>query len=229
MENIICILLLITTFIIYKIVFKINVKKIKELETKKELEKTTNKFPENIEIAKEMLNILNNNTVKIEEAKDTKTGLYIAITNKIIIADIKNNYSRIQTIAHECIHSCQDRRILLFNYIFSNINIIYYVISIILSVYGIFTNTMLQIFILTLFALITFSIRAFLEIDAMTRARFLAEKYINKKQICSEEETEELLKSYDEINKIGIPFVLDNLLNSSIIKIIIYTIIAIIF
>ena len=37
----------------------------------------------------------------ISKAKDTETSLYIAITNKISIADMKNNYARLQTIAHE--------------------------------------------------------------------------------------------------------------------------------
>lgn len=229
MENIVCISLLITALIIYKIIFRINIKKAKELETNKELETISDKFSDNMIIAKDMLEILQNQKVKIEEAKDTKTSLYIAITDKIIIADMKNNYARIQTIAHECIHSIQDRRLLMFNYIFSNINIIYYILATILTITKVFENTMLQIFILTLFALIQFSIRAFLEIDAMTRARFLAEKYIDKKKICTEEEKVNLLKGYEKINKIGIPFTIDNLLNNAIIKIIIYTIIAMIF
>ena len=228
MENIICIFLLILTFIMYKIVLKINIKKAREIENNKELEKITNKFPDNKEIAKEMLEMLDNKDVKIEEAKDTKTSLYIAITNKIIIADMKENYGRIQTIAHECLHSCQDKRLIMFNFIFSNINILYFVLALILTIFKVFNNTMLQMFILMLFALISFSIRSFLEIDAMTRARFLAEKYMNNKKICTEQEKYELLKSYDEINKIGIPFVIDNLLSGAILKIIIYAIVAII-
>ena len=116
MENIIYAILLIITIVLFKFVFKINFKKAKQLEQNKELEKITDKFPENIEIAKEMLKMLNNETVKIEEAKDTHTSLYIAITNKISIADMKNNYGRIQTIAHECLHSCQDRTMLLFEF-----------------------------------------------------------------------------------------------------------------
>ena len=67
-----------------------------------------------------MLEMLDNKDVQIEQAKDTKTSLYIAVTNKISIADLKDNYGRIQTIAHECMHSVQDRRLLLFNFIFSN-------------------------------------------------------------------------------------------------------------
>jgi len=126
MEIICYAVLLLLAIILFKFIFKINIKKIKEKQENKELENITDKFPNNIEIAKEMLKMLDNKNVKIEEAKDTGTSLYIAVTNKISIADMKNNYARIQTIAHECIHSCQDRRLLLFNFIFSNINNILY-------------------------------------------------------------------------------------------------------
>lgn len=117
MEKIIIIGLLIIVIIILKIIFRINIKKAKVLQENEQLEKITNRFPRNIYIAKEILKMLDNKKVKIEEAKDTKTSLYIAITDKIIIADMKNNYARIQTIAHECAHSVQDRRILLSNFI----------------------------------------------------------------------------------------------------------------
>lgn len=227
MENIIFIILLVTTIILFKLIFKINFKKAKELQQNKELEKITNKFPENIEVAKEMLDMLNNKGVKIEEAKDTSTSLYIAVTNKISIADMKNNYARLQTIAHECLHACQDRTLLLFNFIFSNINIIYFLVISILTIFKVINNQMLQIAILMLFALIKFSVRSFLEIDAMTKSRYLVEKYIDNKKICTNEDKEQLLKEYDKINKIGIPFVVDNLLTSGLITVLIYTIITI--
>ena len=67
MENIIYIILLILAIILFKIIFKINFKKAKSLQENKELEKITDKFPENVEIAKEMLGILENKEVKIEE------------------------------------------------------------------------------------------------------------------------------------------------------------------
>ena len=72
MESIIFSILLILTIILFKFVFKINVKKIRELQDNKEAEKITDKFPENVEIAKEMLGMLGNEGVKIEEAKDTR-------------------------------------------------------------------------------------------------------------------------------------------------------------
>lgn len=228
MEMICYLILIFLTIVLFKFVFKINFKNMKQKQENKELEKITDKFPENVEIAKEMLEMLDNKNVKIEEAKNTTTSLYIAVTDKISIADMKNNYARIQTIAHECIHSCQDRRILLFNFIFSNINIIYFITISILTILRVINNQMLQIAILMLFTLIEFSIRSFLEIDAMTRARFLAKEYMEKKKLCTDEEKETLLKEYEKVNKTGIPFVIDNLLTAGLFRVLIYTLICII-
>lgn len=228
MEKYICLLLCILTIILFKVVFRISYKKAKELEENKKMQKITDKFPKNIEIAKEMLEMLNNKNVKIEEAKDTKTSLYIAVTNKISIADMKDNYGRIQTIAHECIHSVQDRRLLMFNFIFSNLSILYFVIITILSICNIITNNLLQIFILTLLAFIQFAVRAFLEIDAMTKSKYLAKEYMENKNICTKEEINELIEEYDKINKVGIPFVTDNLITNALIRICVYIIITII-
>ena len=228
MGEIICLIICALTIVLLTFIFKINVKKAKELENNKNVQIITDKFPENIDIAKEMLEMLNNKNVKIEQAKNTKTSLYIAFTNKISIADLKDNYGRIQTIAHECIHSMQDRTLLLFNFIFSNISIIYFALEIILTLCKVYTNTMLQVFILTMFTLINFSVRAYLEIDAMTKSRYLAEKYMNQKNLCTKDEQEKLLKEYDKINKVGIPFTLYYLLTNSLIRIMLYIVIAII-
>lgn len=228
MEEFICLSICIFTILLFKFIFKINIKKAKELEENKSIQYITDKFPENIEIAKEMLDILDNKNVKIEEAKDTKTSLYIAVTNKISIADLKDNYGRIQTIAHECIHSIQDRRLLMFNFIFSNISILYFIITVVLTLCRVYTNTMIQIFILTILAIIGFAVRAYLETDAMTKSRYLAQEYIEKKNLCTKEESSKLLKEYDKINKMGIPFVIDNLITNALIRIIIYIIITVV-
>ena len=228
MEIICYSIIIVLAIITFKIIFKINLKKMKEKRENKELEKITDKFPKNIEIAKEMLEILDNKSVKIEEAKDTETSLYIAITNRISIADMKNNYARIQTIAHECIHSCQDRRLLLFNFIFSNINILYFIVIIILTILKVINNSMLQIAILMLFTVIEFSVRSFLEIDAMTKAKYLSKEYMEKEKLCTQEEKNILLKEYADINKIGIPFVIDNLLTTALLRVLIYCIVSII-
>lgn len=126
---------LITIGILY-IVFDINIKKIKQYTKKSDLDEIANKFPENKKICETILKKLKNEKVKIKENedKDNKTSLYVAISDTIFIANIKESFTRIQTIAHECIHSVQSRRLLLFNFIYSNIYIIYFTIIIILTI-----------------------------------------------------------------------------------------------
>ena len=226
MVTIICLTLCFLTIILLKFLFKINLKEAKKLEDNKKLQEITDKFPENIVIAKEMLEMLDNKNVKIEEQKNTKTSLYIAITNNILIADLKDNYGRIGTIAHECLHSVQDRTLLLFNFIFSNITIIYFITAIILTICKVFTNNMLQVFIILLIGLIQFAVRGFLETDAMTKSKYLAKDYIKSKNICTNEEIEELIKEYDKINKMGISFYLFSMITSLLLKISIYIIIS---
>ncbi len=228
MEYIVIIFLIIMSIIVFKIVFKVRIKEIKRVNENKELEEFTNKFPENRKVTEEILDMMENKEVTIEEEKDTKTSLYIAITNKIIISDMKNNYGRIQTIAHECVHSCQDRTLLLFNFIFANLNNVYFLVISILTLCSVIHNYMLQISILTILFLIEFSVRGFLEVNAMTKSRFVAEKYIDKKNILLNSEKEKLLKEYDKINNVGIPFTLFYLFSKGLIKIFIYTMIAII-
>lgn len=224
MEEFICLILLIGTIVLLKFIFKINMKQAKELEENKRMQKITDKFPGNMEIAKEMLKMIGNENVTIEEAKDTKTSLYIAVTNKISIADLKDNYGRIQTIAHECMHSVQDRMLLMFNFIFSNITILYFIIVTILTICGIIKKGIFQIFILLLLAFIQFAVRGFLEIDAMTKSKYLAKEYMEKKNICTKNEIDCLIKEYDKINKIGIPFIIYNLITNLLIRICVYSI-----
>lgn len=227
MGEIVCLVLCIMAIALLRIIFKISYRKAKELEENNELQKITDKFPENVEVAKEMLEMIHNNDVKIEQAKNTKTSLYIAITNKISIADLKDNYGRLQTIAHECMHSVQDKTLLMFNFVFSNIIIIYYIVAVILTVCKLFTNNIMQAFILLMLALIQFSVRGYLEIDAMTKSKYLAKEYIEKKGLCTEEEKNKLITEYDRINNMGIPFTLYYLLTNSLIKIIVFLIISI--
>ncbi len=226
MEAIVVVALMLVSIVLFKFIFKIDFKKIEPLKENKELEKLTDKFPENVQVAKEMLEMLGNSKVKIEEAKNTQTSLYIAVTDKISIADMKNNYARIQTIAHECLHSVQDRRLLLFNFIFSNIIILYWVIIAILTITKVIQNTFIPMFVLLLLTTIKFAVRGFLEIDAMTKSRYLAEKYIKSKNIITEKETEQLLERYDEINKLGVPFTIVHILVGSFAGILMYAIIS---
>lgn len=203
------ILSLILTIIILKIGLDVKIKdinKIKEIGYDKDLNKITNKLPENEEVCKSILKMLNNSEVKIEKEENSKTSLYMVMQNKIIIGNIKDSFTRIQTIAHECIHSIQDKRMLKFNFIFSNIYILYFLIACILAIFNVVDKDAIGIILIVqiLSGIIYFTIRSFLEIDAMTRAPFFAEKYIENSNILSKEERKLINEKYEEINKIGI-------------------------
>lgn len=228
MNSIFYVAVILATIVALKNIFKLDFKEAKKLDENKELEKLTDRFPDNIQIAQEMLEMLNNKNVKIEEMKNTSTSLYIAVTNKIQIADMKNNYARIQTIAHECIHSVQDRRLLIFNFIFSNFIMLYWIIITILTITNKIQNIEPQMFIMLLFITIKIVVRGYLETDAMTKSTFLAEKYIKQKNILKEEQIENLLTEYKKINKIGIPYTIVHILTSSLLWLLLYAILNII-
>ena len=229
MEPIVVIAFILASTVLLKIAFSINTKEIEPIKENKDLEILTNKLPENTQIAKEMLEILGNQTVKVEVSKNSKTSLYIAITNKISIADIKNNYARIQTIAHECLHSVQDRRLLLFNFIFSNIIILYWLTISILTAIHVITNIAIPVFVLLLMATIKLAIRGFLETDAIIKSKYLSKEYMESKNILTEKEIISIIEKYDEINKIAVPFTILRILSASLISIFIYATIALIF
>lgn len=228
MEYIIIIGILIITALILFFIMQIDFKKVKQITENKELIEITNKYPKNIEICKTILNKLKNEKVTIEENNESTTNLYLVTSNKIIIANGKNLFTRIQTIAHECIHSVQSKKMLLFNYIYSNIYILYFIVISILTIFKIINNGILQISILIILGTIYYFIRSILETDAMIRARYLAKEYMEEYPKCEKEEIEKIIENYDEINEIGIKGSNLNLLVSTFIKIIIYCVICII-
>ena len=233
MENFIILIVILSIIGIGYFVFNIQIKEMKKAGKNEKLDKLTAKFPENKEICKAILKKLNNTKVKIKENEDknNKTSLYIAISDTIFIANIKDTYTRIQTIAHECLHSVQSRRLLLFNFIYSNIYIFYFILSIILTVLGIFKDVKLQIIILLILGFFYYVVRAYLETDAMTKAKYLAKEYmldyIKLNPICTEEEVEEVAKEYDRINNIGIPATNFILMVKCMEKIILYILICV--
>ena len=89
MEFIVLQIINIIIYITLKFIFDVNLKKIKQISQNKELDKLTQKYPENIEICKWYLNKLNNESVKIEEDKNSNSTLYLVTSNKIFIANLK--------------------------------------------------------------------------------------------------------------------------------------------
>jgi hypothetical protein len=173
--------------------------------------------------------MLNNDNVTIKEGENNQASLYIVISNSIIIANIKNTFTRIQTIAHECLHSIQNRKTLLFNFIISNLYIIYFIAICILTILKINQYKMIYLFIFIILGFIQYSIRSYLEMDAMTKAKPLAKEYIEKEGSLDKKEQETVLTNYETINNIGIKLSNYVLILNQIIKLIIYMTICIIF
>lgn len=203
MVEIISIVLLLTILIGLKFVLGVSIKKMNELSQKSPLDELTKILPDNIQMGKEMLTMLKNDSVKIEKSADEKSGtsLYLVMGNKIIIANGNGSYAGVQTMAHECLHSVQNKKMLWFNFIYSNCYIIYTLAVSILTVLGVIKNTTMQLYILSLLGFVFYAVRSYLEIDAMTKAKFLARDYLEKKQMHSNEEIDSLITAYDEINK----------------------------
>ena len=223
MNLIIIIMLLAVALLVLAKVYDINMRKLKqfvEYEEKK-FNKLIEGYPSNIEICKYILNKLNNSTVKIEEDKEAKTSMYIALSDKIIIADVKNSYTRIQTIAHECLHSVQKRKMQVFNFIYSNIYLLYFIIVTILNK---LQDSMLYIAIMILFSYIYYFVRSYLENDAMIKAKYLAKEFMEEVKISSDEEIDKIIKSYEKLNDIGIKTVNYQLMLGTLIKVIILAI-----
>lgn len=229
MELIIIILISLITLATLQIVLKIDLKKVKELGMDKELNKLAEKYPSNTEICKKILKKLNNQKVKIEEDKEADTTLYIALTDKIFIADTKESYTRIQTMAHESLHSIQDRRILMFNFVFSNIYLIYFAAIIILTILKIATNSLLYLSIFLILSMVYYMVRVFLENDAMIKAKYLAKEYMEDAKISSKEEINKIVEGFENLNNAGIKCVNYNLFSQILIKVIIFSIVALIF
>lgn len=226
MNLIIIIMLLAVVLLVLAKVYDINMRKLKqfvEYEEKK-FNKLVDGYPSNIEICKYILNKLNNSTVKIEEDKEAKTSMYIALSDKIIIADVKNSYTRIQTIAHECLHSVQKRKMQVFNFIYSNIYLLYFVIVTILAILNKLQDSMLYIAIMILFSYIYYFVRSYLENDAMIKAKYLAKEFMEEVKISSDEEIDKIIKSYEKLNDMGIKTVNYQLMLETLIKVIILAI-----
>lgn len=233
MELIVILIISIITIIILSILVKFNLNNmrlIKEIGEDKNLNELTNVLPENEQIAKEILKKIKNEKVKIKTGNEnSQASLYIVATDTILIANIKNTFTRVQTIAHECIHSLQDKRLLWFNFIFSNIYIFFWIIITILTLINKISNPNIFAIILVMMSMILFFVRSYLENDAMIRARFLAKEYMEEKDdVISKENIDIIVENYDKINFVGIKFTNLSLVVEYLVKVIIYCLVGVI-
>ena len=228
MELIIIIVAIIAIITIF-FMMKTNVKELEQIALDKELNTISEKFPDNIEISKAILEKLKNKTTKIEEDKESEATLYIAIQDKISIGNAHKSFTRIQTIAHECLHSVQDRKMLIFNFIYSNIYLLYFVIICILIILKRLDNIIMYSNIFLILSFIYYVVRVFLENDAMIKAQYIAREYMQEQDAVTEEEVNKIFEGFQNLNKGLIKGTNCNLFTGIMIKLVIFNVLALIF
>ena len=198
----------------------INIKKLNKIAIDKELNKISEKYPDNMEICKEILKKMENEKTQIEENIESDSTLYIALQDKIYLGNMHGSFTRIQTIAHECLHSIQDRKVLIFNFIFSNIYILYFVISSILIIIKKLPNELVFSNILLIISMLYY---------AMTKSEYLAKEYLKEKKIVDEEEVKKIGKGLEELNKGAIIATNSSLFIKIMLKVAVFNLLALIF
>lgn len=226
---IMCIVILLIMSILLKDYIR-NIKVIKEIGEDKDLNEITNVLPENEEICKEMLCMLKNENVKVKNGNEnSQASLYIVASNSILIANVKNTFTRVQTIAHECLHSVQNTKLLWFNFLFSNVYMLYFLVISILCLFNKLPNNTIFAIGLIMMSLLLFFVRSFLETDAMTKAKFLAKEYMkSKKDVIDDEQIDVVVENFDKINDIGIVVTNFSLFVGHLVKVMIFCVLAII-
>ena len=228
MELIIIIIAIIAIITIY-FMMKTNAKELKEIALDQELNSIAEKFPDNTEICKAILKKIGNETTKIKEDKKSETTLYIAMQDKVSIGNTHESFTRIQTMAHECLHSIQDRKMLIFNFIYSNIYLIYFVITCVLVIVKKIENIMLYSNIFLILSFIYYVVRVFLENDAMIKAQYIAREYMEEQAIVKEEEINKVFNGFKKLNKGLIKSTNCNLFIGVMINLVIFNALALIF
>ena len=223
------IIISVISIIVIQIMMGINAKKLKKIALDENLNKIAEKYPSNEEICKTILKEINNTEIKIEESKNSEATIYLALQNKIIIGDTHKSFTRIQTMAHECLHSIQNKRMLIFNFVFSNIYLLFYFVSIVFLVLKIVTDKMLLANIFLILSFIYYVVKIYLENDAMIKAEYLAKEYMEEQKISTQEEIEKMVIGFKNINRQCIKGTNANIFIKIMIKLIIFSVLALIF
>ena len=224
---IICILILILT----KIGLNIKIKNLKLLKTRtnEKARKIAEKFPSDEKMCSDILKKIGNNSeVKIIKNEEYNSCLYTIYNNTITVGKFKEDYIKPQTISHECVHACQSKIMLWFNFIISNIFNLFFIVTLILAIFNKLPNTNLFLIILAGIAFIQYVIRNALEMEAMTRAPYISKEYLRENNILTDEEIRNLLEEYEDVNRVGIPITNYSLILKNIVKVIIFCIVLLI-
>ncbi|MBQ7668863.1 MAG: zinc metallopeptidase [Clostridia bacterium] len=157
----------------------------KELKYDSELSKDIETLGENVEIATDILKMHGNNHTKVEnnKEKNAKISYYDHSKDKIVVGGFeKSEYTRIINIAHECVHTTQNKKYLVMNKVFSNLQILYFLFVCIYFFYIDSKELKLMLLVIQIFIwFITTFVKMVIESDACYRSVQFAKDYLTQK------------------------------------------------
>ena len=178
-------ILLLSSVLCTAILFFICYKKIDKTEViyDDNVSPVVEKLGDNETITNIVLQRINNYTTKVEKNKDKnqKISFYNVNNDKIVIKDTTDlkDCSRLIQICHECVHSIQDKRILKLHFIFSNINILYFLGTFLYFFYDKRESIRLTLLLIQIFIfIVTFVLKVITESDATYRATIVASDFL---------------------------------------------------
>lgn len=191
---------------------------------RKYVDNLISKLPDSSLLAKDILNELNNSKTKCIIDKDIKASYYVYLNDTMYLCDKQNekkNYERLCVISHEAVHSVQPKFLQNINFIFTNLEIIAFVVFIILYF---FKLERLYIYLGYLgVSIISMIPRLILEFDAMIKAPKLAKQYLEKQKLKSED-INKIYDYYKFSTMVLMPVAVIGFFTYKIIRIIIATI-----
>ena len=116
----------------------------------------------------------------------------------------------------------------MFNFLFSNIFLLYFLVATILILFNI-GESLVYIEIFTMLTITYCVVRCYLENEAMSKASYVAKEYMQnyaKENNIEKEDVNILFENFERLNKIGIPLTNFSIVTINIIKIIFLSIIA---
>ena len=197
----------------------------KNSNIRKYLDNVIGKLSSSDIIAKDILKSLNNKKTKYVFDEDIKGNYYVYLNDTIYLSSKqsdKNNYERLCVISHECIHSIQPKWLQNINFIFSNLEIICFVIFIILSFLKKSNVYLYSVYLV----MVTLSIvsRTILELWAIKKAPQISKAYLDNKKL-NKEEVQIVDDYYTFLSKLLTPFAIIQIFFFKLIRLLIISII----
>lgn len=162
----------------------------KNTKQRKQIQQIIEKLPQNEEICKQILFDLKNDHTKIVLDKDIKNSYYVFLNDTIYLCDnpkAQSIYARLILIAHECRHTLQSRVLQKLNFLFSNLELIAFIVFVI---FGFLNKLDISFLLIYLFTVVVSIVpRLILEFDAVVHSIKIANQYMEGKL----EETERSL------------------------------------